>query len=157
MITKQFHISKIIKLTVIVLVILGCSNQGSAIDNFRKGKYATKNKNILETTFNRFLYNAIFIIGDTLTIHDSVNFSYTSCGNYGFGKYKIVGDSLYLNYDSSATHRDSILLYDKYTEIYYIKDKNTLINKFTVSLTKKGEEKHNAILELNYIEDTLSK
>jgi hypothetical protein len=131
---------------------MGCSNQ-EEIHSLKKGKYATQKQNELKSAYYDFVHNTIFIIGDTLTIYDRVNFAYTSCGEYGFGKYEIVGDSLSLNFDSSATHRDSIMLYNKYTETYYIEDNNTLTSEFGLSLTRKGEVKYNGISELHYVID----
>lgn len=149
---KESLISKTITLIILVFLFMGCTNQED-IHNLKNGKYATQKQNELKSTYYDFVHNTVFTMGDTLTIYDRVNFAYTSCGGYGFGKYEIVGDSLYLNYDSSATHRDSIMLYNKYTETYYIEDNNTLTSEYGLSLTKKGEVKYKGISELHYVND----
>lgn len=153
--TKLSLLSKTITLIILVFLVMGCSNQED-IHSLKKGKYAWIKQSKLKLAYYEFVHNTVFELGDTLTLFDGVHFAYTNCGTYGFGKYKIVGDSLLLNYDSIATHRDSIMLKDKFTDVYFIEDENTLAMKFGSKVSKEVEASFFGISELHYIEDTPS-
>lgn len=153
---KQLHISKTIKLMVLLLVIISCSNQELATTDLKEGKYAWIKQSTLKAVYYKLMHNAIFELGDTLTLFNNVHFAYTNCGYYGFGKYEVKGDSLYLTYDSSASQSDSIMFYDNYTDVYFIEDESTLFMKFGSKVSKESEVSFYGISELHYIEDTLS-
>lgn len=154
---KRFHISRTIKFIVISLILLGCTNQGTTTNNLKKGDYAFKEQNKLTTKYYGFFHNAWFNLGDTLTINDSVNFTYVNCSEYGFGKYRISKDSLYLTFDSSASFRDSIMHYNKNLYTYFIEDSNTLIREYKGRFSKEGEDKINIISKLYFVEDKIIK
>ena len=150
------YLSKQFKTVLVCLIIYSCTNLESTSPTLKKGIYAWKNQSKLEQGINQFMFSTGFIIGDTLILLDSLHFKQITCGNFGFGKYVINGDSLYLNFDSTAFKRDSLWDYSKYTEVYYIEDENTLTRKFKVSNTKHGKENFKVKSELHYIENTIS-
>ncbi len=152
--TKQSHISKTIKFIVLSLVIMSCSNQELATTDLKVGKYAWIQQSTLKTVYYKLMHNSIFELGDTLTLFDNDDFGYTNCGYYGFGKYQVKGDSLYLTYDSSAYQSDSIMFYDNYTDVYFIEDENTLSMKFGSKVSKEAEVSFYGISELHYIENS---
>lgn len=150
---KRFHISRTIKFIVISLILLGCTNQGNTTHNLKEGKYAFNEQSILTTKYYGFVHNAWFNLGDTLTIKDDVNFTYINCSEYGFGKYRIYQDSLYLTFDSSASFRDSIMISNKNLYTYFIEDNHTLIREYKGRFLKEGEDKINIISKLYFVED----
>ena len=138
----------------ICLVIFSCSDLESTSSDLKEGKYAWKKQSKLEQGINQFIFNTGFTIGDTLILIDSLHFKQITCGNYGYGQYVVNGDSLLLNFDSTATRRDSLWDYSKYTEIYYIEDERTLTREFKVSLTRNGDEMYKTKSKLHYVENS---
>jgi len=150
---KEFpqHISKAFKLIILSLIVLSCANQDVATSELKEGKYAWKEQSKLAMALNELVYGRGTIIGDTLTLIDSVSFHTISCGNFGYGKYKIEGDSLYLNYDSTGKRYDSSMFYEKYTEVYYIEDSNTVTSEFRVKKSLDSDESRKVMSRLHYI------
>jgi len=148
-------ITIIIQTAVLTLVFLGCSKQEITSDDIRTGVYAWEEQNILKLYYYHYIENTSFEIGDTLTLLNKVDFKYTNCGFFGFGDYTIEGDSLYLNFDSTATHNDSLLTYDNFTDVYYIENENTLSSKFRSKSTSDGVFDSYGISELHFVKDSL--
>lgn len=151
---KQLHISKTIKLLFFSLFLISCTNQELATNDLKEGKYAWKEQSQLEAFYYSFLLNKGQVIGDSLSLFNNNNFTYTTCGDYFYGKYDVVGDSLYLNIDSSTTKSDDTMYYDKYTYTFFIKDETTLTRETEVKLTKNSKETHKVISILYYISES---
>jgi hypothetical protein len=151
---KLLHILKIIKVLTLTLIILSCSNKEIASHDLKKGVYAWREQNIFKSYYYLYLNKTNFEIGDTLTLLDNSDFKYTNCGFFGFGKYLIEGDSLYLNFDSTASHFDSVLTEDKMAFIYFIEDENTISNKLSTRSTRDGKADSYTISELHYVKNS---
>lgn len=142
-------------MTVLTLVFLGCSKQEITSHDLRTGVYAWEEQNMLKLYYYHFIENTGFEIGDTLTLLNKVDFKYTNCGFYGFGDYTIEGDSLYLNFDSTATRYDRVMIEDTMHYVYFIEDENTLSHQFRSKSTRDGEFDSYGISELHFVKDSL--
>lgn len=151
---KLSLILKIIKTIAFTLVILSCTNQEIASYDLKTGVYAWKEQNMLKSYYYYFILNTDFEIGDTLTLLENDDFKYTNCGFFGFGKYFVEGDSLHLNFDSTAMRFDSILIEDKMVYSYFIEDENTLSHQYRSKSTRDGEVDGYGISELHYVKDS---
>ena len=147
--TKQFHILKVINLFLLIVIISSCSSSNPSV---RIGKYANVIPNKLTLYYYEFFHNSGFNVGDTLTIIDSINYTFRTCGGINYGKYYITNDSLHLKNDSSYIHYGSIMKINKYENVYYIKSNKLLIGKFRAKVSKKSDKYFTAIDELHYIE-----
>lgn len=154
-------IKVVIKLITLSLFLISCSNKELATNDLKEGKYIWKEQSFQKKLYHRLVNDITrFEVGDTLTIYDEDEFGYTGCGNYGFGEYEVNGDSLYLKYNSYASHSDSIMKHienDEAVEVYYIENNTTLNRKFRTKLPGEKEWSSFGLSELHYVEDTLKK
>ncbi len=149
--TKQFLISRIIKVLIIVITLVSCSN--SKVNDITVGKYASKMQSKIVSYYNWYLFNTIYSIGDTLTITKNSRFTFHTCGNFSFGSYQIKSDTLFLNYDSSYTLSDRIMNYSNYTDTFILKDSKTLITMYEAKFSNESIKTHKGATELHFIDE----
>lgn len=144
---------RLLLLFIFCVGVLNCSDIDNNTIELKQGTYAWKKQSKLALALNQMIYGQTTSLGDTLTLIDSVNFHTISCGNFGYGKYEIEGDSLYLNYDSTGKRYDSSMYYEKYTEVYHIVDSKTVTHEFRGKHSLESEESFKVKTRLYYVED----
>lgn len=148
--TKQYHILKVINL-LLLFSIVSCSNSNERI---KVGKYASEYPSSLTKMYYRYILNYKgYTIGDTLTIYENKDFRYHTCGGNTFGKYRVSNDMLFLNIDSSITHRDKKVYNENFTDTFYIKNENYIEYKFRAKNTRESKETFKSITRFFYINE----
>lgn len=151
--TKLYHTSKrIINLLLLSIAIFGCQSSGNS--ELKIGKYASYQQSMAQQGLYWFFYGSKgSTIGDTLFLDKQNNFQFNDCGMKGEGKFKIIKDTLFLNFDSAYVNLLGRTTYEKFTDKYLIKDSETLFRKNISKNNSNSSSTFSTITEMKLIEN----
>lgn len=153
MITKQFHLLKVIRLIVLLFLFSSCINTKDV--DIKTGLYVTHKPGFFKVNYEYYINNNYMSSNDTLKIFKDNKYEINLRFVIDYGTYKIKSDSLILYSDSTFWVGSNEMTYkkDRYSsyETLIIKNDETIIRNSTFRFCHDDSYVNKEIFEFEFV------